>query len=83
LDTVAVNRCVDRPPRGPCMIGYSIPSRAVTGVLFHCADEFMNCSSSREALTGRPPPVLLLRHFDDEFKFDRRAKRKTGNADDL
>jgi hypothetical protein len=41
LDTVAANRCVDSPPRGPWMIGYLIPRREEIRVLFQSGAEVL------------------------------------------
>src|SRR5580658_6183877 len=35
FDTAAVRRCEEKPPSGPWMIGYSMPSWLETRVLFH------------------------------------------------
>jgi hypothetical protein len=45
FETAAVNHCVDRPPRGPWIIEYSIPRREETRVSFHRGDEFTDGSS--------------------------------------
>src|SRR5262249_44582053 len=68
-ETVAVNRCVDRPPRGPWMIGYSIPRLEEIRVLFHWGDElmdgcFITTLYKRGAETVWPLPLLLLCDFE-------------------
>src|SRR6202790_25087 len=71
FDTAAVRRCEEKPPSGPWMIGYSIPSLFVTRVLFHAEFRFAIVNSE----AGLPASSCL--DFQDNFGRDSFGYRPT------
>ena len=74
FDTAAVKRCDEKSPRGPWMIGYSIPSLFETRVLFHA--EFCFAMVNAEADLSAPSCL----DFQNDFNHHRHAQGKTCHA---
>src|SRR5580658_8509685 len=65
FDTAAVRGCAEKPPSGPWMIGYSMPSWLETRVLFHAEFGFA---------------IIKCLDFHNDFNCRRNAQGETGHA---
>src|SRR5580658_1667571 len=75
FDTAAVRGWEEKPPSGPWMIGYSIPSLFETRVLFHAEFRFAIIKMGRRVL-----PASSRLDFQDDFNRYGHAQRKACHA---